>query len=178
MRKRRNLTDNCLNQGKRRKKKKQVSSFAVPTTLCSLAFFSCSLVTAFAASIWVHLFPNPCRLEDLFALSGCRVWACFGVGPCCCGREAWACLLACLDHLKVPIHPFQCFAWAPGPAQLPWSMVSVVLHLSWKILNRFIQKLQWRQAAFRYKGLSLQLEKREGSAAVGASNKWARVEEE
>lgn len=34
---------------------------------------------------------------------------------------------------------------APGPSQMPWSMVSVAFHLNWKILNRFIQKLQQRR---------------------------------
>lgn len=52
--------------------------------------------------------------------------------------------------------PFPLLCQAPSPSQMPWSMVSVALHVNWKILNRFIQKLQWRQPALRFRGISWQ----------------------
>lgn len=127
---------------------------------------SLSRVTLHLRETSGSIYPKPSRLEDPCALSGCRAWACFSVGPCCCGR-ARACPLACLDHLKALIHPFPCTTspLLPLSSQMPSSMVNVALHLKWKILNRFIQKLQQRQPTLRLRRVSNRKESKNAEEA-------------
>lgn len=83
MRKRRNLKDNCLNQAQKKNKNRKASSFSVSATY-SPALFSLTVLALHLREASGFIYP---RLEDPCALSGCRVWACFSVAPCCCGRE-------------------------------------------------------------------------------------------
>lgn len=72
-------------------------------------------------------------------------------------KERSSSLLTSLSGPSQSSHaPFPLLCQAPSPSQMPWSMVSVALHVNWKILNRFIQKLQWRQPALRFRGISRQ----------------------
>lgn len=72
-------------------------------------------------------------------------------------KERSSSLLTSLSGPSQSSHaPFPLLCQAPSPSQMPRSMVSVALHVNWKILNRFIQKLQWRQPALRFRGISWQ----------------------
>lgn len=161
MRKHRNRTDNYLNQGEEEKK----------VSLLVFCFYhllyrppyslphSLSLVALHLREASGFIYPSPGRPEDPCALSGCRVWASvwvlvvekksFGLPTSLSGPSQ-------SSHPPLPLLP-----QAPDPSQMPWSMVSVVLHLNWKILNRFIQKLQHRQPPLRFRRVSWQMEKRD-----------------
>lgn len=177
MRKPRNLTDNCFNHREREREREKrgkppLFPFLPPTPPPSLPQPGRS---AFAGSIWVHLSPNPGRLEDPCALSGCRVRAGFSVGPCCCERVRGG-LPTSLSGPSQSSHPPSPLPpQAHRPSQMPLSMVSVAFHQKWKILNRFIQKLQRRQARLEVLGEFHGRWKREERVCTwskaGASNK-------
>lgn len=103
MRKHRNQKDNSLNQGQKKIGKPPLFLSLPPTPPPSIPHRACS---AFAGSIWVHLSRAwgplcPLGLQGLSMLQcgSLLLWK----------RGAWACLLACLGHLKAPIHPIPCF---------------------------------------------------------------------
>lgn len=153
MRKHRNLTDNHLNYGEKKLKRKnrERSSF-FSTSLLPAAWSLCFCGKHLGSFIparhpWGPL--CPLRLQGLSVLQSgslLLLWK----------RGAQACWLACLATSQSSHAPFPLLCQAPSPSQMPWSMVSVALHVNWKILNRFIQKLQWRQPALRFRGISRQ----------------------
>lgn len=80
--------------------------------------------SAFAGSIWVHLSQTRQAEGPLcpLGLQGLSVLQCGSL--LLWKRRAWACPLACLDHLKSPIHPFPCLARPPAHPTCPeaWLM--------------------------------------------------------
>lgn len=100
-------TTSTMGRRRRSKKKKQRKVFF----FFLQAYFPWLGRSAFVGSIWVHLSQPrhpwgplcPLRLQGLSVLQSgslLLLWK----------RGAQACWLACLDHLKAPMHPFPCYA--------------------------------------------------------------------
>lgn len=98
----------------------------------------------FAACIWIHL----CGGVP-FVLSGCRSE---------CGLLFLEMAKACLPgpSQTAPAHPPSLQRGNFSPSHMPQSMFSVVSHLNWKMLNRFIQepdsmRSEWVQVTGAYR---------------------------
>lgn len=149
MRKRRNLTDNCLNQREKKKRGKPPLFLSLPPTSPALIPSAWSLcicgkhLGSFIPTQAGWRTPVPSRVAGPERAS---VWVLVVV------EERSSSLPASLSGPSQSSHPpLPLFHQAPGPSQMPLSMVNVALHLNWKILNRFIQKLQRRQPALRFR---------------------------
>lgn len=126
-----------------REKKRWASLFSVSTTYSthpphSLPH-SLSLVALHLQEASGFIYPNPGRPEDPCALSGCRVWA--SVWVLVVEKKSFGLPTSLSGPSQNFDPPLPLLPQASDPSQMPWSMVSVALHLNWKILNRFIQKL-------------------------------------
>lgn len=142
MRKRRILTDNCLNQGIKGEKKRGNPHFLLflpPTPPPSFPrpgwFRVCGKHMASFISTKAGWGPSVPSLVAGFERAS--VWVLV------VRKKSWS----VWTISKLASHPLPRLGQATDHPRCPKGMVSVALHLNGRILNRFMQKLQWRQAA-------------------------------